>query len=162
VQGSTKGAEVLTVLHALGRAGCRAWVAGGWGVDALVGRETREHRDLDLAIDARDEPAAIDVLGRLGYAVETDWRPVRVELAAGGGRWVDLHPLVFDGDGVGRQAALEGSPFEYPRGAFATGSIEGVSVACLSVAQQLRFHQGYELRDIDRHDLRHLRRLQTS
>jgi lincosamide nucleotidyltransferase A/C/D/E len=44
-------ADVLAVLDALAHAGCRAWVGGGWGVDALVGRPTRSHRDLDLAIE---------------------------------------------------------------------------------------------------------------
>lgn len=43
--------EVIEVLADLREADCRAWVAGGWGVDALVGGQTRPHRDLDLAID---------------------------------------------------------------------------------------------------------------
>lgn len=60
-------------------------------MDALVGRQTRPHRDLDLAADAKDETAALDELGLLGYVVETDWRPVRVELVALDRGWVDLH-----------------------------------------------------------------------
>ena len=47
-------ADVVEILSDLRAAGCRVWVAGGWGVDALVGRQTRPHRDLDLAVD--DEP----------------------------------------------------------------------------------------------------------
>jgi len=38
--------EVHAVLDALGTAGIPTWVAGGWGVDALAGRQTRAHRDL--------------------------------------------------------------------------------------------------------------------
>ncbi|WP_369334184.1 nucleotidyltransferase domain-containing protein [Amycolatopsis camponoti] len=37
---------VLRVLDAVHPA--RVWLAGGWGIDALLGRRTREHRDLDL------------------------------------------------------------------------------------------------------------------
>jgi polyisoprenoid-binding protein YceI len=49
------------VLDALHRVGCRFWVEGGWGVDALVGRQTRPHRDLDIDIDAdRQIPMAQD------------------------------------------------------------------------------------------------------
>ena len=88
---------VLEVLTALEDAPCRAWIAGGWGVDALAGRQTREHRDLDLAIDAADEATTLSTLSRLGYVIETDWRPVRVELAAGDSRWVDVHPVQFTG-----------------------------------------------------------------
>src|SRR3954462_9576165 len=103
-------AEVLRVLAVLER----AWVAGGWGVDALVGEQTREHRDLDLAIDADGEADALATLAGLGYVIETDWRPARVELAAPGSRWVDLHPVRFGADGHGRQAELDGGCFEYP------------------------------------------------
>jgi lincosamide nucleotidyltransferase A/C/D/E len=148
-----RASDVVAVLDALSRAGCRAWVGGGWGVDALAGRQTRPHRDLDLAIDADHEAAAITALGSLGFVIETDWRPVRVELAAEDGRRVDLHPVVFGADGTGRQADLDGGHFEYPRDGFTTGSIEDVPVPCLTVDQQLRFHSGYEPRDHDRHDL---------
>jgi lincosamide nucleotidyltransferase A/C/D/E len=146
-------ADVLAVLDVLSRAGCRAWVGGGWGVDALVGRQTRVDRDLDLALDADHEVAALQALGLLGFEVETDWRPVRVELVAAASRWVDLHPVVFDAEGNGRQADVDGGHFEYPRDCFSAGSIGGVAVPCLSVDQQLRFHAGYRPRDDDRHDL---------
>jgi lincosamide nucleotidyltransferase A/C/D/E len=151
--------EVLEVLDALEHAGARAWVGGGWGVDALVGRRTRDHRDLDLAVAAEDEDAVLAALAPLGFAVETDWRPVRVELRAPGGRWVDLHPVVFDAIGHGRQAGLDGVVFDYPAGCLATGRVGGRAVACLDVDQQLRFHAGYAHRDVDRHDVALLREL---
>ena len=145
--------DVLAVLDALAHAGCRTWVGGGWGVDALAGRQTRPHRDLNLAVDANHLAAALEVLQVLGFVVETDWRPVRVELVADASRWVDLHPVVFDSDGNGRQPDVDGGHFEYPRDCFTAGSIGGVAVACLSVDQQLRFQTGYPARDDDRHDL---------
>ena len=150
--GGTRLEEVLGVLADLGRAGCRCWVGGGWGVDALVGRQTRAHRDLDLALDAEGEAAALEVLAGRGYRVETDWRPVRVELVSLGGR-VDLHPVVFDGTGHGLQAGLDGAAFHYPPDGLSTGRLAGVAVPCLSGEQQLRFRQGYAHRDEDRHDL---------
>jgi lincosamide nucleotidyltransferase A/C/D/E len=154
-------AEVLAVLDALAGAGCRAWVAGGWGVDALVGRQTRPHRDLDLAVDAGGEASALEALIRRGYVIETDWRPVRVEAAAPGNRWVDLHPVVFDEAGDGVQSGLDGGTFFYPAACFVTGTIAGRRVGCLSVEQQLAFHSGYERRDVDVADLALLRALVT-
>jgi lincosamide nucleotidyltransferase A/C/D/E len=150
---SVRLGSVCEVLDVLEQAGCRFWVAGGWGVDALVGRETREHRDLDVAIDADDEALALETLRGLGYEVETDWRPVRVELGAAGSRWVDLHPVRFDGHGNGRQASLDGGFFEYPSGCFVTGRIAERAVPSLSVDQQLLFRTGYALRDVDRPDI---------
>ncbi|MGW0932583.1 nucleotidyltransferase domain-containing protein [Streptomyces sp. NPDC002644] len=152
-------AKVCAVLDALRAAEAHCWVAGGWGVDVLVGRPTREHRDLDLALDAAREAAALDALETAGYRIETDQRPARVELAAPGRRWVDLHPVVFDADFVGRQADLQGGFFLYPRNAFTVGRIGGRTVPCLSATQQLAFRTGYPLRPVDHHDLALLREL---
>jgi lincosamide nucleotidyltransferase A/C/D/E len=74
--------EVTRVLDGLDVARVRYWVAGGWGVAVLVGRQTRVHRDLDLAIDAAELDACLSTLRDLGCVVETDWLPVRVELKA--------------------------------------------------------------------------------
>ena len=153
--------EVLGVLADLAGAGCSVWVAGGWGVDALVGRQTRWHRDLDLALDARTETMALRVLERRGYRVDTDWRPVRVELIAEGRGWVDIHPVVFDATGLGRQADVGGGQFDYPPEAFDRGTLGGVRVPCLSRDQQLLFHTGYEPRPIDLLDLALLERLKS-
>ncbi len=149
--GGMPAGEVLAVLEALTGAGyARVWVAGGWGVDALVGNQSRAHRDLDLAVDVTDQPTGVDLtealaaLGGRGYAVESDWRPSRVEVTASRWRWVDLHPVVFDERGIGWQADLAGlAPFSYPPEALTCGVIADRDVDCLSVGQQLRFHSGY-------------------
>jgi lincosamide nucleotidyltransferase A/C/D/E len=151
--------RVYAVLDALAGAGCPYWIGGGWGVDALVGRQTRAHRDLDLALPADQESAALEALAALGYLVETDWRPVRVEVAEPGGGRVDLHPIVFDEDGAARQADLDGGSFHYPKECFTTGVIDGRRVPCLSAEQQVAFHDGYQPREVDVLDLRELNRL---
>lgn len=153
--------EVVEVLDALEGTGVSHWVGGGWGVDVLVGRETRPHRDLDLAVDTDDYGACMAALTGLGYTVETDWLPVRVELAASGDRWVDVHPLRFDAEGRGIQGDPAGTHFLYPHTAFAAGRLGGRSVPCLSADQQQLFHSGYELRPQDEHDLQLLATLRA-
>lgn len=155
----TTAAEVVVVLDALAAVGCRAWVGGGWGVDALVGRQTRAHRDLDVVADAAAEPAALDALRALGYRVEVDWRPVRVELGAPGRGRVDLHPMALDVAGNGVQAGPDGTSFVYPVQCFVTGTIGGRAVPCLSAERQLAAHTGYEPREQDLADLALLRAL---
>lgn len=145
--------DVTAVIAALDAEGVRYWVAGGWGVDALVGWQTRPHRDLDLAVNAADEATALRALTRMEYSIETDQRPARVEVAAAGDRWVDLHPVRFDALGWGRQADLAGGNFIYPPTAFSAGVLAGRPVGCLSASQQLCFRTGYDLRDVDRHDI---------
>ncbi len=154
--------EVLAVLIDLREASCSVWVAGGWGVDAVIGRQTRPHRDLDLAVDAENEATALRALNVLGYTVETDWRPVRVELVAPVRGWVDLHPVAFDRSGHGRQADEDGGCFDYPPKAFAEGILGRVVVPCLAREQQVQFHRGYIPRAVDLHDLRLLDELAST
>jgi lincosamide nucleotidyltransferase A/C/D/E len=145
--------EVLAVLDALASVGCRFWLEGGWGVDALLGRQSRRHRDLDVDIDGRYEAEALEVLAGLGYEIETDWRPNRVELAAAGRGWVDVHPLELHTDGSARQAGLDGAVHFFPGRYFTTGSLGGRPVPCFSVVAQRLFHSGYALRAHDVQDL---------
>ena len=133
-------------------------------MDALVGHQTRPHRDVDLDFDADFEDDILVALADLGYTIETDWRPNRVEMAASGRRWVDLHPLVIDDDGSARQAALDGGWHEFDKSWFTTGSLDGKPVpcnvaSCMSLDAQRLFHKGYELRTIDHLDLAQLDRL---
>jgi lincosamide nucleotidyltransferase A/C/D/E len=152
---------VLRLLALLRDAGCEVWVAGGWGIDALVGKVTREHRDLDLLHRAEQEPLLIATLEAAGFVERPEvqpGRPARFVMADHHGHELDLHPLRFDTDGSAVQPADDrGGTFHYPADAFTTGMIEGVAVACLSAAQQVAFHQGYEPGDRDRHDMARLR-----
>ena len=154
--------QVVRCVQGLTDAGVRVWVGGGWGVDALVGRQTRDHHDLDLALDADRFDEVLAGLLAEGFGVATDWRPVRLELAHLDGRRVDLHPLTIAADGTARQPGLDGATFEYPADAFAVGRVADHPVLCLSLAQQERFHSGYDPRPQDLHDLALLRSLRAS
>ncbi len=145
--------DVLTVLEALDHAGVRYWLGGGWGVDALQGRCTRAHRDLDLAVDEETFGAASLALEQLGFTPQTDWLPVRLELAGGPGGWVDLHPVRFDTAGHGTQQGLDGTTFAYPAADLTIGLVGDRAVPCISTRLQIKFHSGYEPRPQDLHDL---------
>ncbi|MFF9064417.1 nucleotidyltransferase domain-containing protein [Streptomyces sp. NPDC014891] len=150
--------DVRAVLDLLRRAGADVWTGGGWGVDALIGERTRDHHDLDLMHREDQEEAVLTALRAAGFAETLDQRPVRFVMTAPDGREIDLHPLVFAEDGSAVQASPEpGKPFPYPASAFVTGTIEGTPVPCLSAEQQVFFHQGYEPRDRDLHDMARLR-----
>jgi lincosamide nucleotidyltransferase A/C/D/E len=151
--------DVLFVLGLLRRARVEVWIGGGWGIDALVGEETRDHRDLDLMHRREQEAAALSALHGAGFVETLDRRPVRFVVTAPDGREIDLHPLVFADDGSAVQASLEPErPFVYPSSCFVTGTIRNVPVPCLSAEQQVCFHQGYEPSERDRHDMAQLRR----
>lgn len=146
--------EVHRVLDVLEAAGVRAWAEGGWGVDALAGRETRSHGDLDLAVDYADEgfERAVGALTRLGYERGVDDLPVRLVLEVADGRSVDLHPIRFEPDGAAYQWGHD-REYQYPADCFTIGRIDGREVACLGATIQRDFHSGYAPRTVDRHDL---------
>jgi lincosamide nucleotidyltransferase A/C/D/E len=155
---SVDAADALEVIRTLKGSGVPSWVAGGWGVDALIGRQTRDHLDLDLAIPADLDDVAISMLGSLGYELAVDQRPARFELRTGDGRSVDFHPVTFGPNGGGIQAGFSGARFEYPADGFTSGVIDGVTVGCLSPERQIAFHLGYEPKAIDRQDMAALSR----
>jgi lincosamide nucleotidyltransferase A/C/D/E len=145
---------VVDVCSALRSAGVRAWLAGGWAVDALAGRQTREHDDADIAIDTRDIQVAVAVLAEAGFVETHDERPFRFVLSNADCQAVDVHPVAFGPDGVGRQGFPEGVHYAYPPGdLLAEGVIAGHPVACLSHRLIAEFHRGYHPTWKDTHNL---------
>lgn len=153
------GAEVLRVLDALETAGIRAGITGGWGIDALLRRETRQHGDLDLGVAAEAIDRAMEAVRPLGYVLSLDDRPARVVVESDGGR-IDLHPIAWGPSGAGVQTGLAGDVFHYPAGSLdADGEIAGRRVRCATPDLQLAFHAHYEPRDHDRRDMDALARV---
>ena len=105
--------EVLRVLDALDLAGVGVGITGGWGIDALLRRQTRLHDDVDLGVSSDAVETAIASLAQLGYAVIADERPARIVLESPLGR-VDLHPILMQPSGAGVQTGFDGQTFEYP------------------------------------------------
>ncbi|MFB6628494.1 nucleotidyltransferase domain-containing protein [Streptomyces sp. NPDC056362] len=152
--------DVLSVLALLQRAEADVWVGGGWGIDALIGEQSRDHRDLDLMHRQDQEAAALTALAAAGFVESLNCRPIRFVMQAPDGREIDLHPLVFSDDGSAVQASPDPQrPFIYPASCFVTGVIQGTTIPCLSAEQQVYFHQGYEPTERDRHDMARLRRV---
>lgn len=153
-------ADVVDVLDRLGALGVRVWIDGGWGVDALVGEETRSHGDLDLALDRDQLDVARRVLEEQGLRHNVRSQPglpARLVIRDERGREVDLHPLAFDAAGDGwQQLSASGMAWgRYPAEDLrASGAIGGRPVRCLSPQLQLRFRLGYEWSDRDEHDVR--------
>jgi lincosamide nucleotidyltransferase A/C/D/E len=55
--------DVIEIYTTLADLGICVWIDGGWGVDALLGRQTRSHKDLDIAIEDHQLSQLEQVLG---------------------------------------------------------------------------------------------------
>jgi lincosamide nucleotidyltransferase A/C/D/E len=135
--------RVLELLAVLRSSGVNATIDGGWGVDALLGRETRPHEDLDLVVALSDVPRIHEALRPLGFTLHEDQLPVRFVLRRNGEQ-LDFHTVTFDAERGGVQPQPSGESFRYPPEGFVTGQVRGVSVSCISAPVQVLCHLGYE------------------
>jgi lincosamide nucleotidyltransferase A/C/D/E len=161
-------AQLLTVVDALEAAGVPYWVAGGWGVDVLLGRQTRMHRDLDIVVDRFDtnEPRARRALETIGYRhIKFDrggiWMPLRSTLDDESGHKVELMGIDWSRltGAWGTPARSEGGasePASLAAEVFAEGTVDGRRLPCLSAQAQLLFHTGFQLEPAGRHNVEQL------
>jgi lincosamide nucleotidyltransferase A/C/D/E len=150
------------LLSALDAHGVAACVGGGWAVDALVGRQTRDHSDLDLWVPAPGLEGLFLAFAEHGLDRIHPWpgdRPWNFVLHDGVSRRVDLH--LYEDLGEGRLSyGSVASPFTFATDDLSgRGEIDGVTVGCERAEFALRNHTGYPPRDVDRHDVALLRNL---
>lgn len=149
-----EASDVLDLLSALDDENVHCWLDGGWGVDCLLGAQSRPHRDLDLVVPRTELERVGALLASRGYAVIRDWLPSTLAFRDGRGREVDLHPVDMTADGGGNQVLLDGATWHYA--APVEGSLNGRTVPCASAEDQLLMHQGYEPRPVDVADVRRI------
>ena len=90
--------DVLRFYGQCNAAGITIWVDGGWAVDALLGSQTRDHADLDIAVQQLDLECLWLMLEESGYrdVPRDDTRPRNFVLGDDAGRLVDIHVVVLD------------------------------------------------------------------
>jgi lincosamide nucleotidyltransferase A/C/D/E len=131
--------DVVAIYQLLAARGIKVWVDGGFCVDALVGRATREHSDLDIAVERRDADALCAVLANDGFAPlpREDSSPWSFVLSDGR-RTIDVHVFAYDESGKNVYG------IEYPFGSLTgTGELDGIEVACVAPQWMFRFKTAY-------------------
>lgn len=128
-------------------------IDGGWGVDALLGKQTRAHTDLDIAVQHRDVAQIRALLEARGYkdVPRDDTRDCNFVLGDDQGHLIDIHTYTFDS--AGHLVYGVEYPFDSLNG---TGSVAGHPVKCISPEWMVKFHTGYKLDENDYHDVKAL------
>lgn len=121
--------DVIELLQLLGQDGIEVYVDGGWAVDALLGEQTRAHRDLDIALPHRFVGKMRELLGARGYKdiPRGDSWECNFVLGDDKGHEVDVHSYILDDHGNN----VYGVPYE-ARHLTGIGSISGYSVTSQS------------------------------
>jgi len=138
--------DVVELIKTFTDAGVAVWIDGGWGVDALIGRQTREHTDLDVAVHRKDTPGIRGLLEHIGYREikRADSSEYIYFMQNEAGNGVDIHTFAYDVNGHNTYGV------KYPFGSLAgTGTIGGRQVNCISPAFMLCFKTGYEPKEKD-------------
>lgn len=147
--------EVVELYNQLENLGVKIWIDGGWGVDALLGKQTRPHEDVDIVIQQKDLPALRRLLEDQGYTDiprddTSDWNFV---LGDDQGRLVDLHVIVFDEEKNGIYGPAEQGEMYPAESLTGRGVIGNQKVRCISAEYMVQFHTGYELKESDYQDV---------
>lgn len=151
--------DVLDVFTVLTSAGVSPTLEGGWGVEALLGGQYRDHRDVDLVVDQQELPAAVDALALAGFEViDGDSTDATVRLGDEHERVIDLRTVTTDraGNGWIPTRADFGEP-DFPAESFTYGWVAGKRLACISPNLQAARHSGYPLSDDEIDDVHRLR-----
>lgn len=142
--------DVVEIIRLFEDNGIDLVIDGGWGVDALLGEQTRIHSDLDIAIQHQDVPLARSLLEERGYfdVPRNDTRDCNFVLGDDRGHQVDFHTFTFDEQGK-LIFGIE-YPFDSLKG---SGQINRHPVKCITPDWMVKFHSGYTLDENDYHDV---------
>lgn len=166
-----KAQEVLWFHHLLSENGIPVWMVGGWGLDALLGEQTRPHKDIDVLVRFVDLQRLRNILADQGFTLKELWSeninvldeqgsetPTAFVLRDVAGREMDIHALYQDERGNYLPAWQDDENRVYqPADLAGEGVIGGEPVACISAEMQIISHTGYTLPDYQVRDLANLR-----
>jgi hypothetical protein len=162
---------IKAVLDALGAVGISAWLFGGWGLDARIGRITREHGDVEFWVERVHAERSKALLVEAGAealstqppeeACEFTWDEVSFSTA-----YFDRWPDRSFSQPLGRF-----SDWLFPPGSFGEEpvTLDGMPVLAMSVSGMLamkeqfpRLRNGRPWRQKDITDMEILRRLASA
>ncbi|MEX2162384.1 MAG: hypothetical protein WD751_10790 [Anaerolineales bacterium] len=152
---ASSAGDFIALYTALEKLGIDIWLDGGWGVDALLGKQTRPHEDIDIVIQQQDLPKLREHLAREDYTdrPRDDTSPWNFVLGDGAGRLIDVHAIVFDEEGNGLYGPVEQGVMYPAESLTGIGEIGGHTVRCISAAWLVKFHSGYTLCENDYRDV---------
>ena len=145
--------DAIDLYKLFDRHGIKVWIDGGWGVDALLGHQTRNHDDLDVALHHSDLSALCKLLEDCGYrhVPSGDSWGCNFVLDDEQGHRIDVHSFEIDRSGENTFGVAYRA--EHLTG---VGMIGGHQVRCVAPDWMVTFHTGYPLDKSDFLDVRAL------
>jgi lincosamide nucleotidyltransferase A/C/D/E len=150
-----KEKDVIGFYCVLKNLGIKIWIDGGWGVDALLGKQTRFHKDLDIVIQKKDIPDFRRLLKAQEYKeIKLDIaRPHNFVLADDCNHEIDVHVIALNDNGDGIYGPIENGEMFPAASLTGKGKIGNLEVNCISPEYVVIFHSGFELKEKDCKDI---------
>ena len=138
--------EVTALLDLFDTHAIEIYIDGGWAVDALLGKQTRVHNDLDIATPHVYVPQIRELLIDRRYKdfFRDDTRDCNFVMADNYGHQIDIHS--YEGN------IIFGVPYPF-QSLTGKGCINGYKVKCISAEWLVKFHTGYPLDHNDYKDV---------
>jgi len=151
---------IKAAVNVLDAAGIPAWLFGGWGLDARIGRITREHGDVEFWVERINAGQSKAVLVAADATALTTQPPQEAcEFTWDG---IDFSTAYFDRrpDGAFSQPDGRWPDWLFPPGSFSDepGTLDGLPVLAMK-EQYPRLRNGGPWRQKDIDDIQVLRRL---
>jgi lincosamide nucleotidyltransferase A/C/D/E len=151
--------DVVEIYKKLSANGIQVWLTGGWGIDALLGEQSRPHKDLDVIMLLDDMIRMTELLSEDGYELDTFWSENKMTRDSIGnetdtafvlidaeGREFDVHAMTIDEQGNGIPAWDEDETFIFTKEDLSgKGQVLGYAVQCITPESQRVCHSGYEI-----------------
>ena len=143
--------DVVEIVSLFEDAGMLVVIDGGWAVDALLGRQTRVHEDLDVAVLHADVPKMRALLSERGFVdvPRDDTWECNFVMGDAKGQLIDFHSCTFDEE----KRNVFGVAYEWEAWQ-GEGVIGGRKVRCIEPKILVDYHSGYEVDANDFHDVK--------
>jgi len=158
LKGEMRKIDAIDLYKKINNLGIDIWIDGGWGVDALLGKQTRFHEDLDVVVQEKDVAKLRDHLERDGYIdiARDDTQAWNFVLGKDGIKLVDVHVIKFDEDGNGIYGSAKNGDVYPVKSLMGQGHIGKEKVKCLTASFQVESRSGYKTSEIDYRNVRAL------
>ena len=161
--------DVIRIYKMLAANSLQIWLSGGWGIDALLGQQTRPHKDLDVIMLLDDVLRVFEIFEKEGYNLKEIWSENRWVINEDGekiatafvlhnpeGCEFDAHAIRLDEGGNG-VPTWEAEDFYFTKQDLAgLGRVAGYPVRCITAKSQMICHEGYQLPEKHMRDLERL------
>ena len=147
--------NVLDIYSSLKNQDIEIWLDGGWGVDALLKKQTRSHADVDIVVQEKDLKKLEGYFKKNNFSRinRNDSRAWNYVMNNGRHGQVDVHVINIAKNGDGIYGPEENGDVYPASSLLGIGEINRSLVRCLSAEYQVESHLGYELKEKDYKDV---------